>query len=150
MKLLPFERRWLLAIVDTILPPGDRTGAPPPPADLPMHRFADAFFRRTPAEAALGLRAAVWAVSLAPLAWRLKLRSFERLSRDEREELLLAFQGSGIYLVREIPTLLKMISCMGWAGFPEVQEGLGMPTHDLRAAPWTGRVDADPDDGVST
>ena len=150
MKLLPFERRWLVAIVDAILPPADREGGPPPPADLPMDRFADAFFRRTPAEAALGLRAAVWAISLAPVAWRLKLRTFEHLSRDEREELLLAFHGSRHYLVRELPTLLKMVGCMGWAGFPEVQQGLGMPMHDRRAAPWTGRADADPDDGIST
>ncbi len=148
MKLLPFERRWLLAIADAILPPGE--GGPPPPADLPMERFADAFFRRTPAEPALGLRAAVWAISLAPLAWRLRLRTFDRLTRDEREELLLALHGSRHYLVRELPNLLKVVCTMGWAGFPEVQAGLGMPMHDRTAAPWTRIEGADPDDGIST
>lgn len=150
MRLLDFERRWMVAIADAILPPGEAPGSPPPPADLPMDRFADAFFRRAPTEAALGLRAAVWAISLAPLAWRLKLRTFDRLSRQEREELLLAFHGSRHYLVRELPTLLKMVCSMGWAGFPEVQAGLGMPTHDRSPAPWTRLPDADPDDGVST
>jgi hypothetical protein len=150
MKLLPFERRWAVGIAEAILPATDTSSGPPKPADLPMERFVDAFFRRTPVESALGVRAAVWAITLAPLVWRAKGKPFGRLSLQDQQECLEAFQASPIYFARELPTLLKIVTCMGWAGFPEVQRDLGMPTADERPAPWTGLPDADPDDGVST
>lgn len=146
MRLLPIEERWFVAIADAVLPCA-RAGVPPP-GSLPVGRFAGAFFRRAPTSSALAARAALWAVALAPLIRR--GRALDRLGTGEREALLRTMHESGIYVLREMVDLLKILVAMGWEGFPQVQEGLGMPAHDAVAAPWTGVPGAEPPDGITT
>ncbi len=134
--LTSFERRWLLTICDAIIPSDAHDVVSSGAAAAPLGRFYDDVFSRSPVDMRAGIRAAVWVVTWLPLLWRLKLRPFGRLRRDDRVALLRSMAGSRFYLVREIPNLLKIITCMGWSAMPEVQAQLGMPNPDATPPGW--------------
>jgi hypothetical protein len=143
LRLLRFERRWLVRVFETILPGGAtgelRWGA----ADVPMGRFVDDFAVHAPLLTLLGLRAALWLVMLAPLLLaRPRFRFFLALSAAERLRVLERLRRSDRYLVRESVSLLKLVGCLGFCGLAAVQEPLGIfPTDDspptwARKSPW--------------
>src|SRR5690348_2384083 len=97
LRLLRFERRWLVRIFETVLPEDQLLGGA---ARAPMGRFVDDLARRAPSMALLGLRLSLWLLMLAPLA-RGHFRTFLGLSPDERLLLLDRLRRSDRYLVRE-------------------------------------------------
>ena len=125
--LLPFERRWLRAIWRAILPseasPRLTTGAD----DLPMLAYFSDLMARSPLRFLLGFHAAIWIVGLAPLFMLRRLRTFAGLPQSEGSALLDRMAHSDVYIVRELPTLLKMIVCLGYAGHPKVLDAVGIP-----------------------
>src|SRR5690242_15791783 len=87
LRLFRFERRWLVAIFETVLPDGEAAlplGAP----QAPLGRFVDDFLARAPLTAVLGLRGALWLVILAPLVALGRPRTFLGLPPPERIALL--------------------------------------------------------------
>ncbi len=142
---MSLERRWLLAIWDTMLPSGAAAGMPLGASDVPLSLFADDLLEKAPGETRLGVRLATWVVSLWPILWRLKLRTFASLSAEDRLACLESLERSRIYTLREVVNLLKIMGCMGYCGSPEVQRGLGMNTPDTTPAPWmTGQQGSSP------
>jgi len=125
MSFFSFERRWLLAVLDAILPSGAHPRLVLGARDLPLARFADDLLLRAPALAVIGLRASLWVVTLAPLA-RGRMRLFGSLAPDAQLELLEALGRSRIHLLREVPVLLKTLACLGYCGLPEVQRQVGI------------------------
>ena len=75
----------------------------------------------------LGFHAAIWIVGLAPLFMLRRLRTFAGLPQSEGSALLDRMAHSDVYIVRELPTLLKMIVCLGYAGHPKVLDAVGIP-----------------------
>jgi hypothetical protein len=125
MTFFSFERRWLLAVLDAILPSGAHPRLVLGARDVPMARFVDDLLLRAPALAAIGLRASLWGVTLAPLA-RGRLCLFPALAQEDRVALLDALACSPIHLLREVPVLLKTLACLGYCGLPEVQRQVGI------------------------
>ncbi len=125
MRLFGFERRWLLSIFDTMLPSGASEQLSLGARDLPLERFVADVEANVPGRILLGLRAATWLVTFAPLLLLRRFRRFPRLPRDDRLVLLDRLSHSRIYLLREIPVLLKMVACLGYCGMPEVQRQVG-------------------------
>src|ERR1700757_3647747 len=102
LRLLRFERRWLVRIFETILPSG--AGLDRGAADVPMGRFVDDFAAHAPLATLIGLRAALWLVMLAPLLW-LRWRPFLGLRDADRVQVLERLRRSDLYLVRESAAL---------------------------------------------
>jgi len=140
MGLVGFEKRWLLEIFAVILPakahPTLSTGA----ADLPLGAFIDDFFRTAPLETRLGVRAALWVVVLSPLLFG-RAKTLLSLPPEEAAEVLRRLSGSRIYVLRELPMLIKMVACFGYAAFPEVRAEAGLPYRETQPPEW---INVDP------
>jgi hypothetical protein len=124
MTLLAFERRWLLGVLDAILPAHAHPRLTLGARDFPLARFADDLLRRAPLLAALGVRASLWVLWLSPLARG--RAGFGALSPEEQVAWLRTLEGSRIHLLREVPVLLKTLACLGYCGVPEVQRQVGI------------------------
>lgn len=134
--LLPFERRWFLTLASTIAPSGAHPKVSVGVPDVPLGAFLDDVFRRAPLQMRLGIRAATWVLTWMPLLWRLKLRPFGRLRPEDRVALLSGLAASDSYVARELPNLIKIVACMGWAGDPRVQASLGVTDVDPVPPAW--------------
>jgi hypothetical protein len=134
LRLLNVERRWLVAIFETVLPTGE--GLPLGAAQAPLGRFVDDFLARAPLTAVLGLRGALWLVMLAPLVLLRRPRTFLGLPPAERTVLLERLRRSDWYLVRESAVLFKIVGCLGFCGLGPVQRQLGIHPTDPDLPPW--------------
>jgi hypothetical protein len=89
-------------------------------------RFLDVYLRTVPRQAALGLRAAIWAVTWLPLFFVGRLAAADALPAETRRRYLARWAGSRVYLVRESFYLLKAIALMGWASNEAVRARIGV------------------------
>ena len=136
LRLLNFERRWLLAILSTILPTGGGERLPWGAADAPLGRFLDDLLDSAPLKFVAGVRACVWMVVLSPPLLLRRLTTFFGLNDEDRLLLLERLKQSPIYVVREMPLMFKMIACLGFCGLPQVQKKLGIHPTDATPPPW--------------
>lgn len=139
MGLTRFERRWLLTVVDAILPSGTSARLPVGARDVPMDGYFDDLLRRAPGKVRFGLRVTLWAIWLAPLFVLGKLRTFGGLGEDDRIALLHKLRRSNRYLIREAPILFKTMACLGYGGHPEVQRRVGIDQVDETPPRWARR-----------
>lgn len=108
---LPFERRWRDAAVSALLPPAEAGFPGAVHADL--DRFWPRFEEAAPVLLQLGLRAAVWQVTLlAPLLLR-RPRLFPDLAPDDRDAALAALGKSRAFLIRQGLMVLKLAASFG-------------------------------------
>lgn len=123
MRLLSVETRWMELWFRTVLPLEGDTFLPG--ADnLPLAAFIDDYFAHTPAGSSIGIRlASILVTVLCALRF---FRRPSRLRREERAQFLTNLNGSRIYIVRELPMLLKLTAFMAWDGLHSVQRGLGV------------------------
>jgi hypothetical protein len=135
LRLFRFERRWLLAVIETVLPAGE-AGLPWGAAHAPLGRFVDDFLARAPLPAVLGLRAGLWLVILAPPFVLGRPHSFLGLPPQQRLALLDRLRRSDRYLVRESALFFKIVGCLGFCGLAPVQRQLGIHPTDGTLPPW--------------
>jgi hypothetical protein len=88
--------------------------------------FLDGYLRRVPFQAALGLRAVIWAITWLPLLFVGIPLTADRLSPQARARYIGRWASSKIYLLREGFYLLKAIALMGWGAQPAVRERMGL------------------------
>ena len=131
-----FERRWLLRIFDAIYPAGTVDGLRLGASDVPLEGLLEDMVKRAPFDFVLGLRAGAWVVTLFGPLLAGRLRSFAGLSVTERGEVLESLAHSRLYLLREIPMLMKMVASLGYLGVPSVQRELGLPSVDADPPEW--------------
>lgn len=142
-----FERDWIVALFETVIPSDADPRVPLGADQAPMRRFVDDLLDHAPLQFIAGFRACVWLTQLAPPFVLARPRTFLGLGRSERLLLLERFHASPIYLLRELPLLLKTIGCLGFCGLPAVQAQLGitprdaLPAHWARALPLAGSGD---------
>jgi hypothetical protein len=114
----PFERRWRDALCAAAIP------AHPPAVPGYAAIETDAFWDRFAATAAptfqLGLRAAVWVLTAAPLARR-RPATFARLPGHEQDALLVAALEHRARLVRDLTGVLRLAACMAYFADPDVR-----------------------------
>ncbi len=132
--MFDFERRWLVSVVEDLVP-----GA----AEAPMRRYVDDLLAHAPSEFCLGLRACLWLLMLCPPFLIGRLRSYRGLRPDERLRVHERLRQSRLYILREAPLLFKMVGCLGYCGLPEVQERLGITPRDAEPPAWA-RTGAEP------
>jgi hypothetical protein len=136
MKLFGFERRWLLAVFETILPSGTDPRLSLGAADLPMLRFLDDAEARSPFEYLLGVRVALWVAMASPWLLLYSWRPWSWLDATGRLEALRRLQHHRIYALRELPSLLKTVACLGYCGVPSVQAAIGVQRVDATEPSW--------------
>ncbi len=127
MRMSGLERRWLLGIFEAIVPGPGHGGLAVGGGDVGVARFVDDLEARAPLEPRIGLRLAVWLVTLGPIFWRFRLRTFGRLERADQVAFLDAMAAHPVYVLREIPVLLKTLLCMGLFALPAAQRAMGVP-----------------------
>jgi hypothetical protein len=150
VKLLTFERRWLLSVFDAILPANASPTLPRGARELPLDRFVDDLTRVSPAQFRLGLRATIWLIALSPWFVLRRATTVAGLSLAERVVLLDRLVVSDHYIVRELPMMLKMLVGLGYCGVPEMQAAFQVKPRDATPADWVGDaapVQPDPSDG---
>jgi hypothetical protein len=133
VRLLRFERRWLVAVFETLLPSGADARLTVGAADVPMGRYVDDLLARAPLPSVLGMRAALWLVVFAPPFVLRRRCTFLGLTASDRLALLGRLQASDRYLIRETAMLFKFLACLGFCGLAMVQQRLGI--HPLDPAP---------------
>lgn len=136
MTLKDFERRWLLAIFDAVVPSGADERFPEGAKDAPMGRFVDDLLAHAPDHFCLGLRACTWVLTLSPLFVLGRFATFGSLEPSERLELLRRFSTSSTYVVREMPLLFKTVACLGFCGLPDIQKRVGIEPVDAIPPEW--------------
>jgi hypothetical protein len=135
-RMFRFERRWMLRIFEAVLPSGAHPNVARGAADVPLGAFIDDLLERAPIQSVLGLRAGVWLMMMAPWFVLRRPRTFLKLTAHERAALLDRLRRSDVYVIREIPTLFKIVACLGYCGLPSVQQDLGMVPLDATPPAW--------------
>ncbi len=144
VRMLKFERRWLVRVFEELLPSGADERLAIGAADVPMGRFVDDLLAHSSVEFALGLRLCMWLVMLAPLFVLRRFRTFFGLSPSDKAMVLERLRGSSVYIVREAPMLLKTIGCLGFCGLPPVQHALGIHPIDTSPPSWAAKSGSEP------
>ncbi len=119
MRLGPAAQRRLAVVLSDVF-------AEPRDVSLAVADFLDSYLRRVPFQAAIGLRAAIWAITWLPVVFVGVPLPADRLSPSTREKYLERWAHSKLYLLREAFYLLKAISLMGWGAHPAVRERMGL------------------------
>ncbi len=88
--------------------------------------FLDGYLRRVPLQAALGLRAVIWAITWLPVLFVGIPLTADRLPPAARARYLERWSSSKLYLLREGFYLLKAIALMGWGAQPSVRARMGL------------------------
>src|SRR6266511_1909552 len=116
LRMLRFERRWLVRVFEKLLPRGADARLGISAADVPMGRFVDDLLAHAPLEFVMGLRLCLWMVRLAPIVLLRRLRTFLSLGPSARAAVLERLRRSDVYILREAPLLLKTTACLGFCG----------------------------------
>jgi hypothetical protein len=136
MSWWSFERRWLAAIWETLLPSGTPGGLALGARDVPLDRFLDELLACAPLRVTLGARVCVWLLTFCPLLVIGRFARFPALAEEERLAVLEKLCASDLYLVRELPTLFKMLGALGFAGLPAVHAEMGITVRDSTPPDW--------------
>jgi hypothetical protein len=121
------ELRWARAAFECIFPSNACRELPIGIALLDIEGFLADVRTRAPAEAALGLRIAIWIVGLAPIFVLGRLATIASLAVDDRERVLRALLANRIYAIRQLVVLLKAIGALLYAGAEPVRAFLLPP-----------------------
>jgi len=135
-RLFNFERRWLLEVIESLMPSDTGSRSSIAASEVPLGRFLDDLLESAPEKFVMGLRACLWIVVLCPPFVLRRLTTFFGLSPRERVMLMYRLRESNAYVVRELPTLLKTVGCLGLCGLPEVQRRLGIAPTDETPPEW--------------
>jgi hypothetical protein len=123
MKLTRFENEWACAALGAIFPGSSEDGL----ADIggmDVRGFLAEVMASLPFKPALGLRAAIWLVALAPLFVVGRFASLTRLGQADRERVIARLLASPSYGLRSLVMLLKTFGALLYAGDDRVRARL--------------------------
>lgn len=115
------ERRWRNALCAAVVPPPD-DGLLPGLGALPTDDFWREVEHAAPLLLRIGLRGAVLAISLCPPIVVGRLATFDHLPRHEQERVVERLAGSRFFLVRQLPTTLKLMACFAYLRDGDVRD----------------------------
>ncbi len=125
MALTTIERRWARTAIETMFPSGGIRGADVIDSGEGLERIC----QTVPARVALGLRVAVWLVTISPLLVALRFRTLASLAADEREKIVLKLLSHRSYFLRQLALLLKAFGALMFVAAPGVRESIvGRPS----------------------
>lgn len=110
MGWLGFERRWCDALFGAMIP---ASAGRPGVCDLDLAAFWAQYEESAPPLAKLGLRAAVWLLTLLPIVFG-HLRPFTSLDPAQRDAFLVEASVSPFYLVRQLVMAVKTFAAFAY------------------------------------
>lgn len=119
-----FERRWLAALVEAMIP-ADRENDRPGVAAARVAAFDATLAAAAPPILRFGLRASVWLLTWMTLWPAFGARPFHRLDADHRDRFLVWAGTTDAYLVRQLATTIKLIACFRYFDDPELRRRAG-------------------------
>ncbi len=122
---LPVERRWLLLLLDAVIPALPDDPAPGIGA-LDLTTFWSTFEATAPPLLRFGARASVWLLTWLPLVTPGFFRPFFALGADARDHYLSAALESRVFVVRQLVQTLKIIACFAMFRDPGARAALGV------------------------
>ena len=123
MKLTQLEDGWAQAALGAMFP-GSRDKGLAGIGGMDVHGFLADVMRSLPFKAAIGLRAAVWLVALAPIVVLRRLATIRSLPPVDRERVVASLSASRTYVVRSLTMVLKAIGALLYAGDEAVRARL--------------------------
>ena len=126
MKLTTFESRWAEAAMGAIFPGSSDDGLKGIGA-MDVRGFLAQLMVTVPAQAALGLRVAVWIVALAPLFVLGRFATIVGLGQVDREKVVATLVASRSYAIRSLVLILKTIGALLYAGDDAVRARMLAP-----------------------
>lgn len=115
------ERDWAFAALGAIYPSRASARLSVGVCDLALGEYLRDLFASIPLMAALGLRAAIWLVALAPPFVLGRRVTVLGLDPDERRTLVDRLLGSPSYGIRQLVTALKAIGGLFFGGASSVK-----------------------------
>jgi hypothetical protein len=112
------ERRWRDALLGAMIP---ARGALPAASALDLDGFWRLYHETAPPLLRVGLRAAVWALTLLAPFYARWARLFPRLAPVEQDQVLKRAAGSSSYLVRQLAMTIKLLACFAYLRDPRVR-----------------------------
>lgn len=113
MSWTGLERRWLMALIEAMIPPlPEREGkaAVPAPGGRAVGHGIEVLLGGMPGLQRLALRFAVWLVSWIGPLFIGQVPTFRRLGPADRDRVLVRMGGSDNFLIREMVVLLKLVA----------------------------------------
>ena len=108
MKLIELETVWAEAAMGAIFP-GSRDVGMADIRAMDVRGFLREVMQKVPAQAALGVRLAVWIVALAPLFAIGRVATITGLAQADRERVVATLVSSRFYLLRSMVLILKTV-----------------------------------------
>lgn len=132
MKLTRMEMTWAVASMGAIFPGSSADGFADIQA-MDLRGFLAQLLVVVPFQAAVGVRAAVWLVALAPLFVLGRLRTIAGLAPADRERVVLALVANRAYVVRSLVLILKTMGALLYAGDDGVRARMLVPSRPSTA-----------------
>jgi hypothetical protein len=151
--LTQVERRWAHATLDTLFPGPERGALPLGIEEMDVDGFLDETFRQVPFEAALGLRAAIWVIALAPLFVLRRFATIASLPPADRLVVVSTMGTSPVYVLRSLVMMVKAIGALFYCGDARVRPsivGVVPPVVTVRLRRGARLPSSDPDAPVSS
>lgn len=120
MKLTRFETAWGHAALATMFP-GSREEGWAEISGMDVSGYLADVMASLPFKPALGLRAAIWIVTWAPLFVLGRVATLASLSQADRERVVASLLVSSSYGLRSLVTLLKAFGALLYAGDDRVR-----------------------------
>jgi hypothetical protein len=135
-EMFTFEQKWLRVIVMAMLPEGKSEALPYGPYDLDFQAFLIHLLGEVSLKVRFGLRISVWMIHFAPLVMVFGFRTFRALAPAAQQDVLYRLSHSPVFIVRELPNLIKLVVCLGYFGHPTIQKCMGFPEVDPLPPRW--------------
>lgn len=128
-RLFGFELAWAEAAFDAFFPEGSALvhGI----ARMSPAAFFDDLLADVWLETALGLRATLWIIALAPLFVLRRFATIASLDAEDRERVLEALLASRIYAVRQLVAGFKAMGSLRYSQSPEIRKQMLTPAPAL-------------------
>ena len=118
------ERGWAFAALGAIYPSHATDSLPVGVCDLALGEYLRDLFASIPLMAALGLRAAIWIVALAPPFVLRRAVTVMGLDAKERQALVERLLSSSSYGIRQLVVALKAIGGLFFGGAASVKAAI--------------------------
>jgi hypothetical protein len=123
-SLTGFERAWAFAALGAIYPSHANARLSVGVCDLPLREYLRDLFASVPLTAAIGLRAAIWIVALAPPFVLGRMVTVMGLDAGERQSLVERLLSSPRYGVRQLLVALKAVGGLFFGGAAAVKAAI--------------------------
>jgi hypothetical protein len=126
-RLAAFELAWIDAAATAIYPEPPDSALPVGIASMYPARFYDSVLEQIPLEQALGLRATLWMIALAPLFTIFKLGTIASIDAVDRVRVLERLIASRSYVVRQLTMSFKAVATLLYAKSDVARAAMSTP-----------------------